>query len=172
VKRFANARSDTKVHRADDCWSGVVSGALLGGMGIGVEMPTKLRSCPRHYGICVHQQYRDWLHTGANPVRDTLDGQLKVHSQLLWLMKQGDLIPLGKPLISDYECQYQITQQQFEAGKTLHLTFVSTTAIDAPSALSELSNGMDNFLFKAHRQSVVFSIVVLQGQLSSDHLLQ
>ncbi|KAF4625147.1 hypothetical protein G7Y89_g13022 [Cudoniella acicularis] len=143
VKRFADTKADTHVQRADDCWSGVVKGALLRGMGIGIEPPAKLRSCPRHYGVCVNQRYQDWRHTGENAVRDVLDGTMKVHDQLHWLIRQGDLILPEVPLTSTEDVHFQVTQQQYESGISVRLTFVATAAKDAPSSVSGLPPGRD-----------------------------
>ena len=111
-------------------------------MGIGAKAPAKSRSCPRHYGICVNQHYKDWKHTGEIAVRDALDGEMRVHGKLFWLIRKGDLISPGRPIAPTSEFQYQVTRQDFDLGKTMHMIFVATAAKDAPSSMSELPRGM------------------------------
>lgn len=140
VKRFAQTR-DHEVQRAEDCWSGVVKGAVLKGMGIGTSTPPKLLACPRNYGISSAAPYRAWEETNGNAVRDAFHVGSVVPDQLIWAIRQGDLIRPEEPTTKKLSICIRFTQEQYNAGTEHRVTFVAGAAPDAPCLLSDVVPG-------------------------------
>ncbi|KAI9786203.1 MAG: hypothetical protein M1839_007613 [Geoglossum umbratile] len=137
VKAFAD-RAVIDLQRAEDCWSGVVKGAVLRGMGIGMDVPARLRSCPRHYGICLSQIYADWRHDGAEAVADWFHGRQVVPRQLIWLVQRGDVILPDGPIVSTYSIDWKFTPKHLESGQSVQMTVAATALEIAPTNMSSL----------------------------------
>ncbi|KAI9777865.1 MAG: hypothetical protein M1839_008542 [Geoglossum umbratile] len=154
VKRFADSRC-IDVRRADDCWGGVVKGAVLKGMGIGADMPYRLRSCPRHYGVCVSQIYADWAHDSARVVIDEFHGRQVVRDQLIWLVQRGDVILPDKPVVSTFSIGYRFTPRHLELGESVRMVIVATALERPPSNLSDLPRGKEYLTCPHSLQSIL-----------------
>lgn len=106
-------------------------------MGIGADEPAKVKSCPRHYGICASQIYADWKHDSRHAVEDRFHGRQVVPEQLIWLVRQGDVILPDEPIVSifDVECRFASLEQ------SIRIIFVASAIEDPPSDLGNLPRG-------------------------------
>lgn len=131
-----------KVQRAENCWIGVVKGAILRGMGIGMAAAATVRPCPRHYGICVSQKYEAWRNSSDNTVRDSFNGETMVPDQLFWLIRKGDAILPDGPIVSNFSVRCKFTRQQYDRGSGVRITFVASSTHSPPTTLAKLPRGM------------------------------
>ncbi|KAF1808248.1 hypothetical protein P152DRAFT_485607 [Eremomyces bilateralis CBS 781.70] len=143
VKEYADSTAHIGVQRADNCWTAVVQGALLKGMGIGSEVATKVEFCPRHYGICLSEFYEDWRpeHDDGKAVNDRFHLRKLIPGQIIWAAKRGDVIIPGSPIKSSIPIEGHTSKNQHKKGYELSVTFVATTLPEAPANISELKNG-------------------------------
>jgi hypothetical protein len=154
VKSFARTRGHIKVQRADNCWSGVVKGAILRGMGIGMAAAATVRPCLRHYGICVSQKYEAWRNGTDNTVRDSFNGETMVPDQLFWLIRKGDAILPDGPIVSNFSVRCKFTRQQYDRGSSVRITFVASATQSPPTTLAKLPRGMASLCINHSLQSV------------------
>jgi hypothetical protein len=119
----------------------VVKGAVLRGMGIGMDVAAKAMPCPRHYGICVSQIYADWSHSSEHTVTDHFHGRQVVPNQLAWLIRKGDVILPGGPIVSTFGVECRFTSSQLDLGEDMRIIFVASAADNPPSSLSTLQRG-------------------------------
>ncbi|KAH0537284.1 hypothetical protein FGG08_005909 [Glutinoglossum americanum] len=150
VKEFAD-RGNIDVQRAQDCWSGVVKGAVLRGMGIGMDVPVPVMSCPRHYGICISQVYADWMHNGETTVIDSFNRRQVVPKQLIWLVRRGDVILPGRPIVSTFSTDCKFTRRHLELGESVRMTVVATAIENPPSNLSDLPRDLNSIPRSSHQ---------------------
>jgi hypothetical protein len=132
-------------------WVGIVKGAVLRGMGVGTAPAPHVRSCPRHYGICVSHKYEEWQNLGENTVRDSFHGQRMVPDHLSWLVRQGDAILPTEPIDERLGVRCKLTKQQYALGSSLRITFVASGNPDPPTTMANLSRGMSNFSLLCYR---------------------
>jgi len=132
------AEDGIEVHRADDCWSGVVKGAILRCVGIGMDALDKAETCPRHYGICTSQEYANWRDGNMRTIADGFDGRRMVPEQLIWLIHKGDIIIPGKLIDSTFDIQCKFTRRHRELGEIVQMIVAATAMERAPSNLSRL----------------------------------
>ncbi|KAH8656646.1 hypothetical protein BGZ60DRAFT_567767 [Tricladium varicosporioides] len=133
----ATIRSGITDDEIPDSWGGVVKGAVLFGMGIGVAPPVAVKSCPRHIGICVAQTYTEWRHRSQNAVQDEFYGGKMVSNQLLWLLKKGALMRRGdKPLA---RCTILCP---FKQDQVIRVVVVATELENPPSTREELPESL------------------------------
>lgn len=123
-------------------WVGIVKGAVLRGMGVGTAPAPTVRSCPRHYGICVSHKYEEWQNLGENTVKDSFHGQRMVPDHLSWLVRQGDAILPTEPIDERLGVRCKLTKQQYALGSNLRITFVASSNPEPPSTMANLSRGM------------------------------
>ncbi|KAI9769806.1 MAG: hypothetical protein M1840_003800 [Geoglossum simile] len=142
VKKFA-AESDIDVHRADDCWTGVVKGALLRVIGIGTEALPKAGTCPRHYGICTSQEYAGWRDGNMRTITDGFDGRRMVPEQFIWLVQKGDIIIPNKPIETTFDIQCKFTNRHRELGESVQMGIAATALEKPPLNLSSLRTGTE-----------------------------
>ncbi|KAI9868848.1 MAG: hypothetical protein M1813_004699 [Trichoglossum hirsutum] len=135
----AAAEGGIEVHRADDCWSGVVKGAVLRGMGVGMDALHKARTCPRHYGICTSQVYAGWRDCNARTFRDGFDGRQMVPEQLIWLVQRRNIILPNKPIESTFDIQCKFAR--LGSGESVQMIVAATAMEKPPSNLSDLPRG-------------------------------
>lgn len=139
VKAFAGTWGYIQVQETDNCWVGVVKGAVLRGMGIGMAPSGKVVSCPRHYGLCVSHKYQAWRNLNDNTIQDSFHGGTMVPDQLVWLIRQGDAILPDRPTISSFTLRCKFTPTQYENGNSVRVTFVATNLLTPPTILAKLS---------------------------------
>jgi hypothetical protein len=130
-------------------WVGVAKGAVLRGIGIGMSKAPTIKSCLRHYGICVTHRYEEWRHDAAEVTQDTYRGVRVVRDQLLWLVKQGDAILPAQPIYKTIQIEADFTQQQLDQGSTISLVFAATNVPIPPSNLRDLPRGQ-SLIFQSH----------------------
>jgi hypothetical protein len=122
-------------------WSGVVKGAVLRGVGIGMDVAPDVRSCPRHYAICVNELYAGWRHKEEQAVTDHVLGKQIVPQQLIWLIRKGDVILPDAPIVSSYVVENRFTSKQRDSRVSLRITFAASAIENPPSNLSDLRRG-------------------------------
>lgn len=118
---------------------------------MGMEVPGKLLDCPRHHGLAVAQEYLEWNHNSGDATRDRFDGELVVPAQLFWLIHRGDLIRPKVCTIQTATVCLRFSARQYASEGTVHITYVATSAIDAPSLLSELPDGMSQIFLSIQK---------------------
>ena len=118
----------------------MVKGAVLAGMGIGMDMPPKVKQCPRHYGISVAEHYSE------QTVRDRFDGNQMVPLQLIWLVRKGDVILPSSPIESKFGIKCRFTAKLLDKKGVIRVSFVATVMDNPPSTLSDLPRGMAHLL--------------------------
>lgn len=147
ITTFANRGADIAVQRADDCWIGIVKGAVLRGMGVGMAAAPTIRSCPRHYGICVSHKYEEWKNLGEATVKDAFHGQRMVPDQLFWLIRQGDAILPFDPIITQFGVRCKFTKQQYDLGSSVRITFVASSILEPPSTMGSFSRAENEVIY-------------------------
>ena len=123
-------------------WSAVVKGAVLTGLGLGVPVPPKVSNCPRHYGISVAQEYKEWQHRDQQLVHDVFHGRQMARDPIIGMIRKGDLICGDKAIIHESPINCKFTAAAHQAGnRTVCIRFVATNLDELPSRLSELPRG-------------------------------
>lgn len=115
-------------------------------MGIGMDMVARATLCPRHYGVCVSQIYADWVHNNEQAVTDKFRRQI-VPQQLIWLIRKGDVILPDEPLVSTLSVECRFTSRDIDSNGDMRIIFVSSTANNPPSDISNLPRGMVFLLY-------------------------
>lgn len=115
-------------------------------MGIGMDVAARVKLCPRHYGICVSQIYADWMHNNGQAVIDRFQRHV-VPQQLIWLIRKGDVILPDEPIVSTLSAECRFTSRDIDSGQSMRIAFVTSTAHNPPSNMSNLSRGMARFLY-------------------------
>jgi hypothetical protein len=110
-------------------------------MGIGMDVATRVKPCPRHYGICVSQIYADWMHNSEQAVTDSFHGKQVVPGQLIWLIRKGDVIFPNEPIVSTLSVECRFTSRHLDSGESLRIIFVTSTSENPPSNMSNLPRG-------------------------------
>ena len=118
-----------------------MKGAVLRGMGIGMDVAVKVKPCPRHYGICVSQMYAGWKHNSEKAVADRFHGRQVVPEQLMWLVRKGDVILSDEPIVSTLIVDCRFTSKHLESKGSMGIIFVTSTNENPPSDLSNLPRG-------------------------------
>jgi hypothetical protein len=118
-----------------------VKGAVLRGMGIGMDVAPQVRPCPRHYGISVSQIYADWRHNSERTVTDRFHGKQVAPEQLVWLVRKGDVILPDRPILSTFSVECRFTSKQRESGQNLRITFAASAIDNPPPSLFDLPRG-------------------------------
>jgi hypothetical protein len=126
-------------------WSGVVKGAILGGMGIGMQAAPKVKACPRSYGICTSQLYAGWMHNPDQAVEDRFNLKQIVHRQFNWLVRKGDVILSDRPLQSNFDVETRFTSKHLNSRVNMRIIFAATAIDDPPCNLSDLPRGKSSF---------------------------
>lgn len=130
-------------------WSGVVKGAILGGMGIGMQPAPKVNACPRSYGICISQLYAGWMHDPDQAVKNRFHAKQIVHQQLNWLVRKGDVILSDRPIQSNFGVETRFTFKHLNSRVKLRIIFAATAIDDPPCNLSNLPRGKWSFSLTA-----------------------
>lgn len=139
VRQCAREHGGIQVREANDGWSGVVRGAVLTGIGMGIPIPPKVSNCPRHYGICVAQEYKDWQHQEQEEISDLFHGRRMARDPLIWMVGKGDLILPDEPIVNQFTINCKFTASAHRApDKTVGIKFVASNQDDLPSRLSQL----------------------------------
>jgi hypothetical protein len=123
----------------------VVKGAVLGGLGIGRDPPIKVNLCPRHYGICLTRDYKEWRDKDQHVVRHRFTNEAIVQGQIIWLVRRGDVILPETPIKVERPFHFSISKSEYKSKtllKVLKTTFVASSLEEAPSNLSDASGGM------------------------------
>ncbi|KAH6665783.1 hypothetical protein B0J14DRAFT_605889 [Halenospora varia] len=141
VKGLAD-EENIEVKQADDCWGGVAKGAVLVGMGIGMDPPVEVRNCPRHYGLCLSETYANWKHESKDAVSHDYFDMKVVSNQLIWLVKKGALLLPGEGATSTYTvcCPFESEQE------TIRMIFVATNMPNPPSKLANLPGSSNQII--------------------------
>lgn len=121
-----------------DSETAVVRGAVYKAMGLGSDFATKVRICPRHYGICLSEPYQEWRHLQSNVTTNRFNNREVVQDQIVWLVKQGDVILSSFLTKKSINFQGYVTNADYRRGVSLRLAFVATAAPEAPSSMTEL----------------------------------
>ncbi|KAF2671475.1 hypothetical protein BT63DRAFT_453870 [Microthyrium microscopicum] len=137
AKDFADTKA-IDLQRADDCWSAVVRGAVLKGMGVGADLPERVKECPRHYGICVSDVFAAWKYDGTDTVKNTYNASQMVHHQVSWLIKKGDVILPDKAIKAKLRVVCQFTDSHVKAGETVRVIFAATNQASPSRNLPDL----------------------------------
>lgn len=106
---------------------------------MGMAAAPTVRSCPRHYGICVSHKYEEWKNLGEATVKDTFHGQRMVPDQLFWLIRQGDAILPFDPITTQFGVRCKFTKQQYDLGSSVRITFVASSILEPPSTMGNFS---------------------------------
>lgn len=117
-------------------WSSVVKGAVLRGMAIGAEIPPKIATCPRRYGVSLNGGRSPSLKEGVWTV-DPLDEKIFSPSELIWLVNRGDVIFPDSELTRTIKLSFQ--KQDIKNLQTTEITFVADGNDRVPSRLEELN---------------------------------
>lgn len=102
------------------------------GMGLGMEGASKVRTCPRHYGVCISQSL-DYRHVHQQGVRDEFHGGLMVRDVAVFLIRQGDIILKDKPLTAETTINFRLTSRDRDELEKVQAVFVATD-IPQPSS--------------------------------------
>ena len=144
-------------------WTGVVQGAVLMGLGVGMDLPMKVESTPRHYGVCLSQIFAEWKHTDAVTTQDKYHGSSVVMDRLIWLVRKGSLILPDEPISATCKISCRITPRNLDLGEKVRIIFVASAEPNAPSMLSELPRGTLLFSY----MSKLFTVKVVLMLASS-----
>lgn len=126
----------------------MVKGAVLRGMGIGMSIPSKLNSCPRHYGVCVSDAYAEYKQDAENVVIDRFSGLPVIPSRLFWLIRKGDVILPEVPITCSFNVTSRFLSKHPDSGGKVRITFISTALDNTPTILPNLPRGTTiNFPF-------------------------
>lgn len=124
-------------------WSGVVRGAVLAGIGMGIPIPPKVSRCLRHYGVCVAEEYKHWQHFEQDQVSDVFHGRPMARDPLIWKVRKGDLILPNEPIIKVFAINCKFTDPAHQpVDQTVNIKFVATALDDLPLKLSQLPRGI------------------------------
>jgi len=129
IKRRYADKTDINLFRANDCWSGVVKGAVLRAADIGMKLNIKGTACPRNYGICISRR------------KDrTLD-------RITWLIRQGDLIPSDKGIEATLVGQCRISSLDLFHARLARVVFVATDMPKPPTTLSKIEQNKNEVVY-------------------------
>ncbi|KAF2813601.1 uncharacterized protein BDZ99DRAFT_568759 [Mytilinidion resinicola] len=120
VERRYASKVDIKVFRAEDCWSGVVKGAVLRAGDLGMRVDVKGTRCPRHYGICISRKRDDQL------------------DRITWVVRQGDLITSDSGIKATLVGQCRISSLDLFHSRLARVVFVATDMANPPATLSRI----------------------------------
>ncbi|KAI0127153.1 hypothetical protein BJ170DRAFT_363890 [Xylariales sp. AK1849] len=126
IRKYGDTRH-IDVQRADDCWAGVVKGAVLRGMGIGIKASPPVRPCPRHYGISVRGPH------------DKLSRTDRPYS-VIWKVSKGDMLHPQLLRMSSLKTSCSFSDNQVQSNSTIRITFVATSSDRPPSRYSDISH--------------------------------
>jgi len=116
-------------------WSGVVKGAVLRAVDIGMKLNIKGTACPRNYGICISRR------------KDrTLD-------RITWLVREGDLIPSDKGIEATLVGQCRISSLDLFHARLARVVFVATDMVNPPTTLSKIDQSMFKPQFPSSRHT-------------------
>jgi len=71
------------------------------------------RCCRASYGIVCRQPYDKGRHKGQPPIKDPINGEKYVEDQINWLVKQGEVLPVDRPIQHDF---YRILAPDAQRG--------------------------------------------------------
>ncbi|QDS75662.1 hypothetical protein FKW77_007196 [Venturia effusa] len=159
VKQWAGSHPELRVHRAADCWSGVVKGAVLRGMGLGMKVGKSVQPCPKHFGISLSQPFRKHKH-GLDSERHKTknhfyDGEELVLNHITWLVRKGDLIPPDSAIKTSRRIHIDFNRHKKAENGTVRLLCVTTLLDEAPN------------IFDASQKSETFSIDIPLNELDT-----
>ena len=74
-------------------------------MGVGSHVATRVEICPRHYGICLDEIYRESNveHDPRNIQRSAVTQRPLLRGRIKWMVKRGDVILPDKPIITSVD---------------------------------------------------------------------
>jgi len=142
VKAYTDSTGRINLQRADEPWTSVVKGAVLGGLGVGRDPLSKVNLCLRHYGICLTRGYKEWRDGDQDIVKHRFTNQAVVEAQIIWLVRRGDVILPDIPIKVERPFHFSITKGQYKSKIIRTVTFVASPLHEVPSNLSNLSRGM------------------------------
>jgi hypothetical protein len=134
-------------------WSSVVKGAVLRGMAIGAEIPPKIATCPRRYGLSLNGGRPPSLKEGLWTV-DPLDDKIFSPTQLIWLVNRGDVIFPDSEFTRTIKLGFQ--KQDIKNLQTTEITFVADGNDRVPTRLEELNARCTSNCFRIDPLHFVF----------------
>lgn len=105
-------------------------------MAIGAEIPPKIATCPRRYGLSLNGGRLPSLKEGVWTV-DPLDDKIFSPTQLIWLVNRGDVIFPDSELTRTIKLGFQ--RQDIKNLQTTEITFIADGNDRVPSRLEELN---------------------------------
>jgi hypothetical protein len=103
-------------------------------MAIGARIPPKVATCPRRYGICLHQGRMPNITEGIWKL-DPPDENTYPQSRLIWLVSKRDVIFPD----SELKKKLKFTFESEQWGKAAVITFVADWSDRVPSRLEDMS---------------------------------
>lgn len=96
-------------------------------------------ACEKSYAICISQPYSECNHSDQDRYTDGFDGMPKAKDQLIWLVKQGDVLFAGRPNVKKIPFSRKYTpndDDEFALRLVIH-----TAEEELPQRLDELLPG-------------------------------
>jgi hypothetical protein len=108
----------------------------------------RVEICPRHYGICLDEIYREsnLEHDHRKIQKSDLTQRNLLKGRIKWMVKRGDVILPDSPIISSVDFESHVSTAQYEKGVSVRVTFVATSLPDPPSDISGLRIGKKHSL--------------------------
>ncbi len=133
--------SDAHAH-ARRSWGAVVMGSVLKGAGVGAAALPTVGVCPRSYGITLSQKFAAHLMHGEGDVfTDKLHGSAMARNQIVWLVRKGDLIPPGGPIVATYNLACNFTNTDIAHNMLTRVSLVASDSDERATRLSDLVDG-------------------------------
>lgn len=108
-------------------WGAVALGAVLKGIGVGAALPPVVKVSPRHYGIVCDHTYQSHLdHDHAELDNNRLTDETMARRQVMWMVRKGDLLVPGEPVVRDLEVAAEFKGSDESAGKRCRISFVAS----------------------------------------------
>lgn len=106
-------------------------------MAVGAEVPPKVATCPRRYGLSLNGGVQRELKEGVWEVHP-LDEKAFSPNELIWLVERGDVIFTD----SELKKTIKLCFKTLELGQTSTISLVANGSDTAPTELEELNKGV------------------------------
>lgn len=118
-------------------------------MAIGSELPPKVATCPRRYGLSLNRDGQPTSKQGCWTI-DPLDKNAFSPYSLIWLSERGDVIFPG----SQIKKMIKLCFETQELGQATKITFLANNSDIIPRRMEDLmTGGMSEFAFTVSIES-------------------
>jgi len=101
--------------------------------------PPPVAWSPKHYGICLAEEFADFKHQGLEMYEDAFDGRAMVRGCVQWLIALNTPLPHSEPLVA---AQAFTRKFKVKGSRAFRLRLVKCSLERPPSRLPDIDSRM------------------------------